>query len=231
MWLHATPAVARGANMGGMPDLAQPTFTDLSFLRAGDDEPCSYRVYEIYPENFAATCEQLQRCHDDKGRTVPLLRSHFALSCACLRAVPRHVPWLRASASQERDLCALREALVEPARRPGLISVDFVDYANALRHGGEIRLWRASGATAVEAASKLVRKIMSSQPPMTHIAACCMHMWWPTWFTMNDFDQMANIVEQGLLGATTENTLLICSALPWQRSDCGVSFMNISQRE
>lgn len=214
-----------------MTDLAQPDFTDLTFTYEGCTDRLAYRVFELHPENFVATCRRLHRRNDDEDESVPLLRSHFALSRACLRAVPSHVPWLRAGASRERDLHALREALVEPARRPGLICVDFMDYAFVLHHGGEIRLWRASGANAAGAATKLIRKIASGLPLATSMAACCMHIWCPAQFTITDYGQMTDIVEQGLSGATSENTLFMASALLWQRSDYGTSLLGVSRRE
>lgn len=227
----ATLAVARGANIGRMTDRSQPDYTDLSFTREGGNCQRTYRVYEFHPDNFAATCERLHRRNDDEGRDAALLRSHFALSRSSLREVPPDVPWLRAGASRERDLLALDESLVEPLRRPGLISVDFVDYANALHNGGEIRLWRTGGAIAAEAAARLVRKVAPVLPRTTHTAACCIHIRSPLHGDLKDYDHICGTIEQGLSIADDEDALIVASLMPWERTRFAISLMSVSRRE
>lgn len=136
----------------GMRTESEPVIHELPV-----DAESAYRVYEVDHGNLKATCQSLSRRIGDSGHTAPLIVSHVPLPSTGSVCLPLHVPWLVVSRTFADTLQTLRENLVEPILRPGLVSVDFAGYASALSRGGEIHVWNVRGKDVAECVARLPR--------------------------------------------------------------------------
>lgn len=149
------------------------------------DATCAYLLYEVTPENFEATCRELSR-RDGDNHIASLVISHMPLSATESASFPADVPWLVLDRSPADMHQALRESLVDPLLHPSPISVDFVDFANVLSHGGQTLAWSARGLNETECIAHLI----DAMPYRRKAAAACLHIRCLTWFNSSNLDKI-----------------------------------------
>ena len=109
------------------------------FLSGSDH--LGYRVFEVLPENFEATCKYLSVFGDGVDDQVSnLIAFRHLPAIDQIEWIPPGICWLHAEAGIAALLDQLRWHLLEPLSRPGMIGVDHADYRALLGMGGCIRL-------------------------------------------------------------------------------------------
>ena len=190
------------------------------------DAEAAYQVYEVDCGNLELTCQLLSRREGDDGRTIPLIVSHVPLPSAGSARLPIDVPWLILSRTVPDTLRALHEILVEPILRPGLVGVDFVDYANALSRGGEIHAWSVRGLDEVECVSRLAK-----EAGRRRVAAACLNIRVPARFGLRSFDKTCVSIEREYPELAGDGCLFVVAVKPEERMDVGLSLLVLSGRE
>ena len=190
------------------------------------DAESTYRVYEVDQGNLEATCQVLSRREHGSGHTVPLVVSHMPLPSTGSARLPMDVPWLAVSRTVVDTLQALRENLVEPVLRPGLVGVDFADYASALSRGGEIHAWSARGLDEAGCVARLAEAVGHRR-----IAAACLHIRSPVPFGLGSFDETCVSIQRHFPELAGDECLFVVAVTPEERMDVGFSLLIVSGRK
>ena len=122
-------------------------------------------------------------------------------------------------------LQALRENLVEPVLRPGLVGVDFADYASALSRGGEIHAWSARGLDEAGCVARLAEAVGHRR-----IAAACLHIRSPVPFGLGSFDETCVSIQRHFPELAGDECLFVVAVTPEERMDVGLSLLVVSGR-
>lgn len=188
----------RFSETGQQPTAGEPRLHDLVVLiqndsqeRAGQEPSvwaCTYRIFEIWPENFRATCRALHGYDWLSDEICPLVLSHFSLSNDQIHELPGYVPWRMIAGTLEDELQGLRQILVDPIHPMAVPCIDFVDYVSVLGNGGEIRIWHASGMTATDATMGIVRQSNEEKSIWSQTAACSLAIRSPRPIALEDLD-------------------------------------------
>ncbi|MBO9717877.1 MAG: hypothetical protein J7507_13990 [Pseudoxanthomonas sp.] len=189
------------------------------------DAGAVYRVYEVDKWNFEMTCQELS-VWEDKGGVAVLVASHVPLTSAATKRLPTFVPWLGLdSGGITEALQVLRESLVEPLLRPGLVGVDFADYACALSRGGQI------GAYSVrdQGEAKCIEDLLKVARSTRNVAASGLHIQAPAQACLNTFDRICSVLEHHFPWVVEDRCLLVVAATPWNFSDFRLSFLSLSR--
>ena len=188
------------------------------------DATCAYRVYEVDHGNLEVTCHALARWEGDGGHAAPVIVSHMPLSSTGPACLPMHVPWLVVSQTLADTLQDLRESLVEPILCPGMLGVDFADYAKALSQGGEIRVWSTRGQDGAECVAHLPNAVECGRS----LPAACLHIRVPARFGLSVLDGVIAAIERRFPSLAGNDCLLVIAATPEVRTDVVISLLIVS---